>query len=222
MVLTPRQIELAQPKIWHNPSANDPVNNFYQDSRKPIFRSTRELFNKNGTPFRAGQAPGSERNGYHEQRFGWRSGYFTMWDTHPTGTKLDVRMARNEILEKSCFHRIPVRPHDDPSKIQLLPTAHTTSAKFYSPHTAWDARASKAWQDTVAAEQRAMRPRSKSSSPRNSMSSRTAKRAHLGSLAVATRPVPPPPRRAFAGQPAFLTISAPQPRFGKYMRQSVY
>ena len=118
MVMSPRQLELAQPKTYSIPEFNDPINNLNQDSRKPVWRSTRELCNARGLPFRSGELPGTASNSYYEERFGWRSGYFTMWDTHPTGTKNSVDYASDEILARSCFHPVPYRHHDDPTKIQ--------------------------------------------------------------------------------------------------------
>lgn len=218
MVLSPRQLELAQPKVKRDPSTNDPVNNANQDSRKPMWRSSRELFMKGG----GNRAPGPG-TGYHEDRFGWRSGYFIMWDTHPTGTRDDTRLARPEILAKAAYHKVRERPHDDPTAIRLLPTAHTTSACLASPHTAWDARQSRAWQETCNNERRSMTaPRT---GTKSYMSPRTAHASHLRKMATPHRPTAPfsrPATVSVAGGRAFVSASSPQHRFGPYRQRAVH
>jgi hypothetical protein len=216
MGLSPRQMELAMPKLFHDPSGNDPVNNASQDGRKPLWRSTRELFNTRGLPFKSGELAGTARNSYHEERFGWRSGYFIMWDTHPTGTKCDLKEASPEILQRSSYHPIPRRAHNDPTSIRLLPTAHTTSARLANPHNAWDSRSSRAWQETLDKERRSM------TTPRRSrvMSPRVCHASHLQKLAVATRVVPP--RLKVMHSVPFMTASAPQRSFGGYSRRAVH
>ena len=99
------------------------------------------------------------RRNYHEERFGWRSGFWIMWDTHPAGTGNALRLASPAVRRRAAYTEIRPRPHDDPCKMQLLPTSHTASARLASPHEAWDSRASRAWQDVVGKFNRAAPPR---------------------------------------------------------------
>lgn len=112
-MVSPRLLSLSQPKRSHDPSMNDAVNNIGIDSSKPLWRSTRELCDARGLP----TVYPRSRN-YHEERFGWRSGYWIMWDTHPTGTKNSLKLAPDDIKKRAAFSAIRPRKHDDPCKMQ--------------------------------------------------------------------------------------------------------
>lgn len=72
----------------------------------------------------------------------------------------------------------------------VFPTAHTSSARLGSAHEAWDARASKAWQDIVAKEKVAAHQPRPSTTPNTHRAPVLPGR--LAALAVpGYRPMPP-------------------------------
>jgi hypothetical protein len=113
---SPRLMALSQPKKVEDPSTNPyRLQNVALNSPKPLWRSTRPLEGANGLP---AVYKRSETKDYHEARFGWRSGFWTMWDTEPNGTKNAIRVAPDEIQQNVAFHQIRDRPHDDPCRMQ--------------------------------------------------------------------------------------------------------
>ena len=110
---SPRLMSLSQPKVVNDPSQNNQFANTAMDSGKPLWRTTRPLSDRRGLPT---VYPRSKN--YHEERFGWRSGFWTMWDTEPNGTRNAIRMAPEEVQKIAAFHPIRPRPHDDPCRMQ--------------------------------------------------------------------------------------------------------
>lgn len=113
---TPRLMQLSQAKRVEDPSTSSlRFENVAVNSPKPLWRSTRPLMGANGLPSVYKRA---ETKDYYESRFGWRSGFWTMWDTEPTGTKNATRLAPESVQQTVAFHKIRPRPHDDPTKMQ--------------------------------------------------------------------------------------------------------
>lgn len=109
-------MQLSQAKRVEDPSTNPlRFENVALNSPKPLWRSTRPLEGKHGLP---AVYKRSETKDYHEERFGWRSGFWTMWDTEPTGTKNAIRLAPDDVMQSAAFHKIRQRPHDDPCRMQ--------------------------------------------------------------------------------------------------------
>eukprot|EP01043_Picozoa_sp_COSAG02_P002673 COSAG02_NODE_63_length_43286_cov_54.666412_11_plen_136_part_00 len=122
---SPRLMQLAQAKHVEDPSTSAlRFVNVDTESSKPLWRSTRPLMGKNGLPTVYKR---SETKDYHESRFGWNSGFWTMWDTEPNGTQNSIRLAPESVQQTVAFHKIRPRPHDDPCRMQRKLSSHIAS-----------------------------------------------------------------------------------------------
>ena len=93
---TPRLMALSQPKVVNDPSLNNQFANTATDGTKPLWRTTRKLHGEAAHGASGLPTVYPKAQNYHEERFGWRSGFWTMWDTEPNGTqnaigRLEVR-----------------------------------------------------------------------------------------------------------------------------------
>ena len=118
------------------------------------FPSTRALAKTNRE-----QVEKERKMGYHERRFGWQAGFWTMWDTEPTGTKNCI--ARHEVVDRtSSTPRVVPSLRDagwdrDPSGLQMTPASGTCGTSI-RPHECWDNRGSASWRKTIKDEEKAL------------------------------------------------------------------
>ena len=113
---TPRLMALSQPKVVNDPSLNNQFANTATDGTKPLWRTTRKLHGEAAQGASGLPTVYPKAVNYHEERFGWRSGFWTMWDTEPNGTQNAIREAPDHIKENAAFTAIRPRAHDDPTR----------------------------------------------------------------------------------------------------------
>jgi len=120
---TPRLMALSQPKVVNDPSLNNQFANTATDGTKPLWRTTRKLHGEAAQGASGLPTVYPKAVNYHEERFGWRSGFWTMWDTEPNGTQNAIREAPDHIKEKAAFTAIRPRAHDDPTRMRRASAA---------------------------------------------------------------------------------------------------
>ncbi len=156
---TPRLMALSQPKVVNDPSLNNQFANTATDGTKPLWRTTRKLHGEAAHGASGLPTVYPKAVNYHEERFGWRSGFWTMWDTEPTGTKNCI--ARHEVVDRtSSTPRVVPSLRDagwdrDPSGLQMTPASGTCGTSI-RPHECWDNRGSASWRKTIKDEEKAL------------------------------------------------------------------